>query len=75
MFNCIHLLCTKIFNSLTKNLLNTSFFLKKSLGYSIKYNKLKTNTEANKQKMVEANKNERANALKEVKHFCKDGNC
>ena len=36
------------------------------------YEKLKTNTEASQQKMVEAKKNELANALKEVKRLCKE---
>ena len=36
------------------------------------YEKLKTNTEAIQQQMVEAKKNERANALKEVKRLCKE---
>ena len=36
------------------------------------YEKLKTNTEAIQLKMVEAKKNERANALKEVKSLCKE---
>jgi hypothetical protein len=36
------------------------------------YKKLKTNTEASQQKMVEAKKILLANALKEVKHLCKE---
>ena len=36
------------------------------------YEKLKTHTEAIQQQMVEAKKNERANALKEVKRLCKE---
>ena len=36
------------------------------------YEKLRTNTEAVQQKMVEAEKNECANALKEVKRLCKE---
>ena len=36
------------------------------------YEKLKTHTEAIQLKMVEAKKNERANALKEVKSLCKE---
>ena len=36
------------------------------------YEKLKTNTEASQQKMVEARNNELANAFKEVKRLCKE---
>ena len=36
------------------------------------YEKLKKNTEAIQQQMVEAKKNELANALKEVKRPCKE---
>ena len=36
------------------------------------YEKLRTNTEAVQQKMVEAKKNECANVLKEVKLLCKE---
>ncbi len=36
------------------------------------YDDLKTEMEAIQQQMVEAKKNERANALKEVKHICKE---
>ena len=35
------------------------------------YERLKTHTEGSQQKMVEAKKNESANALKEVKRLCK----
>ncbi len=35
------------------------------------YDELKTETEAIQQQMVEAMKNERANALKKVKRLCK----
>jgi len=36
------------------------------------YEKLKTNTEASQQKMVEAKKSEQAKALKEVKRLSKE---
>ena len=36
------------------------------------YDELKAEMEAIQQQMVEAKKNERANALKEVKHLCKE---
>ena len=36
------------------------------------YEKLRTNTEAVQQKMVEAKKNKCANVLKEVKRLCKE---
>ena len=36
------------------------------------YDELKAEMEAIQQQMVEAKKNERANALKEVKRLCKD---
>ena len=36
------------------------------------YDELKGEMEAIQQQMVEAKKNERANALKEVKRFCKE---
>ena len=36
------------------------------------YDELKAEMEAIQQQMVEAKKNERANALKEVKHFYKE---
>ena len=36
------------------------------------YENLKINTEAIQQLMFEAKKNERATALKEVKHLCKE---
>ena len=36
------------------------------------YDELKSEMEAIKRQMVEAKKNERANALKEVKRLCKD---
>ena len=36
------------------------------------YEKLKTNTEASQQKMVEVKKSERTNLLKEVKQLCKE---
>ena len=36
------------------------------------YDKLKAEMEAIQQQMVETNKNERANALKEVNRLCKD---
>ena len=36
------------------------------------YDKLKAEMEAIQQQMVETNKNERANALKEVKRLCKE---
>ena len=36
------------------------------------YKKLRTNTEAVQQQMAEAKKNERTNALKEVKRLCKE---
>ena len=48
-------------------------FWKKHYGCNMKlYEKLRTNTEAVQQKMVEAKKNECATALKEVKHLCKE---
>ena len=36
------------------------------------YDELKAEMEAIQQQMVEAKKNERSNALKEVKRFCKE---
>ena len=36
------------------------------------YDELKAEMEAIQQQMIEAKKNERANALKEVKRLCKD---
>ena len=36
------------------------------------YDELKAETEAIQQQMVEAKKNERANALKEVKRLCRE---
>ena len=36
------------------------------------YDELKAEMEAIQQQMVEAKKNERANALKQVKRFCKE---
>jgi len=36
------------------------------------YDELKAEMEAIQQQMVETKKNERANALKEVKHLCKE---
>ena len=36
------------------------------------YDELKAEMEAIQQQMVEANKNERADALKEKKHLCKE---
>ena len=36
------------------------------------YDELKAEMEAIQQQMVEAKKNERANALKEIKRLCKD---
>ena len=36
------------------------------------YDELKAEMEAFQQQIVEAKKNERANALKEVKHLCKE---
>ncbi len=38
----------------------------------ISYNELNAEMEAIQQQMVEAKKNESANALKEVKHLCKE---
>ena len=39
------------------------------------YDELKAEMEAIQQQMVEAKKNERANALKEVKRLCKEFYC
>ena len=36
------------------------------------YDEFKAEMEATQQQMIEANKNERANALKEVKRLCKE---
>ena len=48
-------------------------FWEKYYGCNMKlYEKLRTNTEAVQQKMVEAKKNKCANVLKEVKRLCKE---